>query len=82
MENPSQRDIFEVITKILEIIPKEQEKLIKSLNKYIDKLLFMPPEHMRSFYCWSALAEILNNSISDVKEDWQIKIRDVVNNKI
>lgn len=43
MESQPKRDIFEIISKILEIIPKDQDKLIISLNKYLDKLQFMPP---------------------------------------
>jgi hypothetical protein len=82
MESQPQRDIFEIIVKILEVIPKDQEKLITSLNKYFDKLEFMPPEYLFGYYSWGPLGDILNKNIPEVKEDWQIKIRDIINNKI
>ena len=82
MESQPQRDIFEVIVKILEVIPKDQEKLITSLNKYFDKLEFMPPEYLFGYYSWGPLGDILNKNIPEVKEDWQIKIRDIINDKI
>jgi len=75
MENPSARDIFEIIAKILVIIPKEEVQLITSLNKYLDKLEFMPPEYLFGYYAWKPLADILNKNIPEIKEDWQIKIR-------
>ena len=82
MDAPPQRDIFEVIAKILEIIPKEEMQLIKSLNNYLDKLEFMPPEYLFCYHSWGPLTDILNKNIPDVKEEWQIKIRDIINNKI
>ena len=75
MENPSARDIFEIIAKILVIIPKEEVQLITSLNKYLDKLEFMPPEYLFGYYAWKPLADILNKNIPEIKDDWQIKIR-------
>ena len=81
MENTPQRDIFEIIEKILEIIPKEEEQLIKSLNNYLNKLAFMPPEYLFNCHSWGPLTNILNNNIPDVKEEWQIKIRDIINNE-
>jgi len=79
MESQPQRDIFEIIVKILEVIPKDQEKLITSLNKYFDKLEFMPPEYLFGYYSWGPLGDILNKNIPEVKEEWQIKIRDIIN---
>ena len=79
MENPTARDIFEIIAKILVLIPKEEVQLITSLNKYLDKLEFMPPEYLFGYYAWKPLADILNKNIPDIKEDWQIKIRVIMN---
>jgi hypothetical protein len=79
MENPSARDIFEIIAKILLIIPKEEVELITALNKYLNKLEFMPPEYLFGYYAWKPLADILNKNILDIKTDWQIKIRDIMN---
>jgi hypothetical protein len=80
---PPRRDIYEIIKKILEIIPKEEEILIKSLNNYVDnKLPFMPPEYLFSYQSWKPLTDILNKNISDIKEEWQIKIRYIINGKI
>jgi hypothetical protein len=79
MESQPQRDIFEIIVKILEVIPKDQEKLITSLNKYFDKLEFMPPEYLFGYYSWGPLGDILNKNIPIIKEEWQIKIRDIIN---
>jgi hypothetical protein len=79
MDTP-RRDIYEIIEKILEIIPKEEEILIKSLNNYLDKKLpFMPPEYLFSYQSWRSLSVILNRNIPDIKEEWQIKIRDIIN---
>ena len=79
MENPTARDIFEIIAKILVLIPKEEVQLITSLNKYLDKLEFMPPEYLFGYYAWKPLADILNKNIPDIKEDCQIKIRVIMN---
>jgi hypothetical protein len=79
METQSERDIFEIIAKVLEVIPEDEKVLINSLNKYLDKLAFMPPEYLFGYHSWGPLANILNKNIPDVKEEWQIKIRDIIN---
>ena len=69
--------------KILEIIPKEEEILIKSLNNYLDNTLpFMPREYLFNYQSWRILTDILNRNISAVKEELQIKIRDIINCQI
>jgi hypothetical protein len=79
MEKQSERDIFEIIAKVLEVIPEDEKVLINSLNKYLDKLAFMPPEYLFCYHSWGPFANILNKNIPDVKEEWQIKIRDIIN---
>jgi hypothetical protein len=39
----------------------------------------MPPEYLFGYHSWEQLVHILNKNIPDIKEDWQIKIRDIIN---
>jgi hypothetical protein len=78
MENKP-RDVYVVIDQILVLIPKEEEKLIQSLKNYLENLLFKPPEYFFTYQAWIPFANILNKNIPNIKEDWQIKIRDIVN---
>jgi len=72
------RDLAEVIIVIKDLIPLVEVDLIKDINNLIDKLQFQTLEVRKDPYYWTILINILNNFIPDIKEDWQIKIQDIV----
>ena len=72
------RDLAEVIIVIKDLIPVVEIDLIKDINKLIANLHFQALEVRKGPYYWSILADILNSYIPDIKEDWQIKIQDIV----
>jgi hypothetical protein len=73
------RDIEKIIITVIEIVPKTEIQILEDLNKFKNDLVFRPPELRKSSYCWTPFINLLNNNIPEIKEDWQIKIRDVVN---
>ena len=78
MENP--RLVNDVINQLLEIIPKSEINLINELTNYKKSLFNQAPEALAGSYCWIPFLNILNTHIPDIKEDWQIKIREVLEN--
>jgi hypothetical protein len=78
MENP--RLVNDVINQLLEIIPKSEINLINELTNYKKSLFNQAPEALSGSYCWIPFLNILNTHIPDIKEDWQIKIREVLEN--
>jgi hypothetical protein len=74
------RLVNEVIRVVLEIIPESETTLINELKKYKRSLFNQAPESLSGSYCWIQFLTILNNHIHDIKEEWQIKIRDILKN--
>jgi hypothetical protein len=66
------RNLYEVIEKMIEIIPEENNSLISQLKDIQASVSFAAPE-LRSFW-WNECANTLNSNIVDITEDWQIKL--------
>jgi len=79
MANMKPRHVDDIILSILKLIPKTEPELISAINKYIDNLVYKPPECRCSSVCWGDLMEILNYHIPYPKEKWQIQIQHIVN---
>jgi hypothetical protein len=77
MKNP--RLVNEIIRVVIEIIPESETTLINELKNYKKTLFNQAPESLSGSYCWIPFINILNNHINDIKEEWQIKIRDILN---
>jgi len=73
------RDVQQVISFILEIIPETETNLLTELKKFNEKMYYQPPEHRNSCETWVPFANILNKHIPDITKDWQIKIQKIVN---
>ena len=78
-ENKQDRNMWNIANIVEELIPKTELEFYKEMNKFIYRLNFKAPEIINGAECWEELTTILNNYISEIKEDWQIKIRDIVN---
>jgi hypothetical protein len=72
------RDLAEIIIVIKDLIPITEVDLIKNISNLIDSLNFQAIEVRKGAYYWANLTSILNSYIPNIKEDWQIKIRDIV----
>ena len=75
------RSIIDVIKKILEVIPKEEEKLIGELNKYMKSLWNQAPEVLFTDYIWLPVCIILNNNIEIIDNEWKIQVKKIFNNE-
>jgi len=73
------RDIALLMSLIEELIPETEIELCIKIRKFVRDLEYYPFEERTGPHCWSKLGEILNYFIPDITEDWQIKIRDIVN---
>jgi hypothetical protein len=80
IESIKPRRVDDIIISILKVIPKTAPELIYAINKYIDDLVYKPPEYRCSSDCWGDLAQILNYHIPEPKEKWQIQLQRIVNN--
>jgi hypothetical protein len=78
MENS--RSVYDVIKTVLEIIPESETTLLNDLKKYETKLSYQAPEVLKGSDGWVPLIHILNFNIPIIKEDWQIKIREILQN--
>jgi hypothetical protein len=74
------RLVVDVIKVVVKIIPKSETNLINELNQYKTCMFNQAPEVLSSAYCWIPFLNILNTHIPDIKEDWQIKIREILEN--
>lgn len=77
------RHVDNVIDIILQIIPNDNIKLITELITYKKNELWnKSPEALKSRECWYPFIQILNNNIQEIKEAWQIQIRDYLLNNL
>lgn len=77
MEN--ERDISLVANMSLDLVPEKECVLRESLQKFIDRLIYTPPEIIYSNAIWISFAAILNKFIPKITEDWHSKIQEIVN---
>jgi len=75
------RSAADVLKQILVIIPETETILLNELNKYKQDLSYKPPELLEASDCWTPFIEILNYFIPNKDGEWQIKIRDILENK-
>lgn len=74
------RNILDVIPLMLQIIPKEEERLINDILNFQDKLEYQAPEVLNSATAWIPLQQILKYHISDIDNEWKINLRVLFNN--
>jgi hypothetical protein len=75
------RSIIDVTKAMLEIIPKEEEKLINELKTYISSLWNQAPEALLEKYNWVPVHIILYNNIPNIDNEWKIKVKKIFNNQ-
>jgi hypothetical protein len=76
------RYIINVIEKIINVIPSDQEILITELNNFKEMLVFMAPEVLHfSNQPWIGLRDILSNNIPKLDEDWKEKVSNIFADK-
>ena len=80
-ENYQPRSVSDVLMDILLVIPVSEKLLIDQLHKFNQDLDYKAPELLVAAESWFEFVNILNNFIPNKTEDWQIKIRDILNNK-
>jgi hypothetical protein len=64
----SDRQLPDVIDKILEVIPKEKADLIGSLERIRESALFAPPEGMNVW--WQETGATLEAGVGQPTENW------------
>ena len=69
-----------VLKQVMKIIPESETNLINELNKFKKTLDYCAPEMRMASECWVPFIGILNYYIPKIEEEWQIKIRDILNN--
>ena len=79
MELIDPRSIIDVIKQIIDIIPKNEIQLINKIENFIKPLWNQPPELLNCSLYWRPFLLILNEEIPIVSEDWQIKIKKLIN---
>ena len=80
MQNSEYPSVIDVSKQIIDIIPKNEIELINEIENYIKPLWNQAPEVLKGSYCWSPFLSILNEKIPVISEDWQIKIKEIINN--
>jgi hypothetical protein len=74
------RAVDDILEEVLQIIPTSETNLIVEINKFKDTLGNKAPEVLKGSDCWIPFIHILNRNIPDIKDDWQIKIRNLLAN--
>jgi hypothetical protein len=75
------RNIIDISKQIVDIIPKNEIQIINEIENYIRPLWNQSPEVLSGSLCWTHFTSILNEQIPIISEDWQIKIRTIINNE-
>ena len=75
----TERDIGLVVKMTIDLVPEKETVLRESLQKFIDRLVYIPPEIIYSNEIWLSFASILNKCIPRITEDWHSKIQEIVN---
>ena len=73
------RNILNVLDKMLVIIPKEQTELLNELNKYKGSLWNQAPEALCASYNWEPVQHILNNNITNIDTNWKLQLLKIFN---
>jgi hypothetical protein len=81
MTTTEPRNIIDISKQIIDIIPKNEIQIINEIENYIGSLWNQPPEVLKGSLCWSHFLSILNEQIPIISEDWQIKIKKIINNE-
>ena len=76
-----ERNVIDILKIIIEIIPKNELDLLDELNKFATSLWNQAPELLTGKYLWLELMNILNRKIPNITEDWQFKIKKIINNE-
>jgi hypothetical protein len=76
------RCVLSVILKLLEIIPKNETKLINEIEEYAKSCFNKPPELRTAAYCWLPLQKIMNDNITEVDEEWKQETVQLFNENI
>jgi len=74
------RNVSDVIDKILEIIPSTEIVLIDQLTEYNKSLWNQSPESLLSKENWVPFMNILNKNIPRINSDWKVKLVNIINN--
>ena len=74
-----ERDIVTVANEVICLVPEKETILRDSLQKFIDRLVYIPPEIIYSNEIWLSFATILNRCVPKITEDWHRKIQEIVN---
>ena len=76
----SPRDVGEIISVLLEIIPENEINLRKEITEFDNSLWNQAPELRKTLH-WGTLANILNKQIEHIDTDWKRHIVKVFNNE-
>jgi hypothetical protein len=72
------RLVSDVLNSIMKIIPTSETILIEAMNDFKEDLRYRAPELQISYKCWDPFIKLLNTHIPNIKEDWQIKIQEIL----
>ena len=80
------RDIFTVVEKMIECVPKDDpasRPFLDALNKHLDKLSFVPPEQVYDVFQFNRVIRILVEHFGEnpPTEGWQKDVYNVWMNK-
>jgi hypothetical protein len=73
------KDIDNVAIEILSLVPKTETRFNQELEKFITDLVYKAPEFRNDFISWRQLEYILKSNLKELKNDWQIKIKNIMN---
>jgi DNA-directed RNA polymerase alpha subunit len=79
-KNDNPRLVEDVLNKILEVIPISETKLLEDLKIFKKSLWYHAPELRRASECWVPFIQVLNKNIPNIEEEWQINIREILEN--
>lgn len=81
MSDTKPRSVLAVICQLIEVIPKNEAKLIQDLDEYANGLWNIAPELLETAVYWRPLANILGKHITEIDTEWKKTLVKIHNNE-
>lgn len=73
------RDLYQVIERMVDEIPEDQEWLLNRLASHKTSVSYCPPESMG--FWWNEVANSLADAIPEPKLWWELRVAEIFNGK-
>jgi hypothetical protein len=82
MTDSNEREIDDILAKIIEVIPKDETELISNIKNFDTDLWNQAPELRNSYVFWNALRSALIKDIPVLDTPWKQQVSKIYNDAV